>query len=72
MSGVNSTNALSWRNGARIVHAVSREGRRPPVQDRMALRQPRSDARTLGFTGAMLEDDAAEGDWRRVMLKLVD
>jgi hypothetical protein len=52
--------------------APSREGRRPPVQDRMVLRLPRSDVRTLGFTGAVLEEDAAEGDWRRLTLKLVD
>jgi alpha-glucosidase len=52
--------------------ALSREGQRPPVQDRMVLRLPRSDGRTLGFTGAVLEEDAAEGDWRRLTLKLVD
>jgi alpha-glucosidase len=51
---------------------LSREGRRPPVQDRMVLRLPRSDVRTLGFTGAVLEEDAAVGDWRRLTLKLVD
>jgi hypothetical protein len=52
--------------------AVSREGPWPPVQDRMVLRLPRSDARTLGFTGAVLEEDVPEGDWRRLTLQLVD
>ena len=52
--------------------ALWREGQRPPAQDRMVLRLPRSDARTLGFTGAVLEEVVADGNWRRLTLKLVD
>jgi alpha-glucosidase len=50
--------------------ALSREGLRPPVQERVVLRLPRADTRTLGFTGATLEDEATEGEWRRLTLVL--
>jgi alpha-glucosidase len=52
--------------------AISREGQRPPVQDHIVLRMPRADSRRLGFTGATLEQDTADGDWRQLTLKLSD
>jgi alpha-glucosidase len=52
---------------------ISREGRRPPPhQDRMVLRLPGSDARTLTFTGAALMHEEADGNWRQLTLRLLE
>ena len=50
--------------------AISGEGQRPPTQGRMILRLPRADGRGLTFTGATLEQDLPDGDWRQLVLKL--
>ena len=50
--------------------AVAREGQRPPMQDKLNLRIPSLDTRTLGFAGAVLVADATDGDWRQLTLKL--
>jgi alpha-glucosidase len=52
--------------------AISREGRRPPTQDSITLRLPSSDSRGLSFSGAALAHDAPDGDWRQLVLKLLE
>lgn len=58
---------------AQALHvAVRREGERPPKQDRLPLRLPADEQRSLSFEGARLAGDRRAGDWRELTLHLLE
>jgi len=64
-----------WRVGvtctSKDLHVdIAREGQRPPMQDTLILRIPSVDTRPLSLAGAVPVQDAPDGAWRQLTLKL--
>jgi alpha-glucosidase len=51
--------------------AVLREGQRAPVQDRLVLRLPAAEKRSVNISGGTLVNDSVKAGWRQLTLTLV-